>query len=76
MVGTPSITFFAHTIITAHDTVNMGSQENKSEILGLDDNSEENKDKEGELVALDYDIDTSKGERALKVIIECCQYDS
>ena len=48
-------------------TVNMGSEENKSEILGLDNNSDDNKDKEGELVALDYDIDTSKGERALKV---------
>ena len=46
----------------------MGSEENKSEILGLDNNSDDNKDKEGELVALDYDIDTSKGERALKVI--------
>ena len=44
----------------------MGSDNKKSEILGLD-NTEENKDKEGELVALDYDIDTSKGERALKV---------
>ena len=40
----------------------------KSEILGLSKDSEDdNKDKEGELVALDYDIDTSKGERALKV---------
>ena len=42
----------------------------KSEILGLKGKSEEagdEKDKEGELVALDYDIDTSKGERALKV---------
>ena len=39
----------------------------KSEILGFDkDNDDDNKDKEGELVALDYDIDTSKGERALK----------
>ena len=26
-------------------------------------------DKEGELVALDYDTDTSKGERAVKVIL-------
>ena len=40
----------------------------KSEILGCSKDSEDdNKDKEGELVALDYDIDTSKGERALKV---------
>ena len=29
--------------------------------------SREETDKEGELVALDYDTDTSKGERAVKV---------
>ena len=44
------------------------SPENKSsEILGLDNTEEDNKDKQGELVALDYDLETSKGERALKV---------
>ena len=43
------------------------SPENKSsEILGLDNTEEDNKDKQGELVALDYDLETSKGERALK----------
>ena len=30
-------------------------------------------DKEGELVALDYDTDTSKGERAVKVDTKCSQ---
>ena len=33
----------------------------------LEGGSDGQKDKEGELVALDYDDDTSKGERAVKV---------
>ena len=40
----------------------------KTDIIGLDDASENKTDKEGELVALDYDTDTSKGEKAVKVI--------
>ena len=43
----------------------------KSEVLGResaqDDSS--NKDREGELVTLDYDLETSKGEKALKIIL-------
>ena len=43
----------------------------KSEVLerkaSQDDSS--NKDKEGELVTLNYDLDTSKGEKALKIIL-------
>ena len=45
----------------------------------LEGGSDGQKDKEGELVALDYDDDTSKGERAVKVstkriVIVYCQY--
>ena len=48
------------------------SEGRKSEIIGLIRNSEDgddasDRDKEGELVKLDYDIETSQGERALKV---------
>ena len=48
------------------------SEGRKSEIIGLNRNSEDgddasDRDKEGELVKLDYDIETSQGERALKV---------
>jgi len=42
----------------------------KTDVLGMnkDDSAGDNKDKEGEMVALDYDQDTSKGEKAVKVI--------
>ena len=48
------------------------SEGRKSEIIVLNKNSEDgddasDRDKEGELVKLDYDIETSQGERALKV---------
>ena len=47
----------------------------KSEVIGLNRNGEDgedasDRDKEGELVKLDYDIETSQGERALKVFIQ------
>ena len=45
----------------------------KSEVLGRKSSQEQNdptdKDQEGELVTLDYDLDTSKGEKALKIIL-------
>ena len=43
----------------------------KSEVLGRKTSQDDsfNKDKEGELVTLDYDLDTSKGEKALKIIL-------
>ena len=42
-------------------------QHKNSQILDMTKADGEAKDKEGELVALDYDTDTSKGERAVKV---------
>ena len=45
----------------------------KSEVLGRkssqDQDDSSDKDQEGELVTLDYDLDTSKGEKALKIIL-------
>ena len=45
----------------------------KSEVLGKkssqDQDDSSDKDQEGELVTLDYDLDTSKGEKALKIIL-------
>ena len=42
----------------------------KTDVLGMnkDDSAAVKTDKEGEMVALDYDQDTSKGEKAVKVI--------
>ena len=50
----------------------MSSPGSQPQVLGLDSAGEQqgDTDREGELVALDYDIDTSKGEKALKVITE------
>ena len=46
------------------------SGESSTDVLGMavGGGEERNTDKEGELVALDYDEDTEKGERAVKVI--------
>ena len=48
----------------------MSSPGSQPQVLGLDSvgDQQADTDREGELVALDYDIDTSKGEKALKVI--------
>ena len=48
----------------------MSSPGSQPQVLGLDSAGDQqgDTDREGELVALDYDIDTSKGEKALKVI--------
>ena len=48
----------------------MSSPGCQPQVLGLDTAGDQqgDTDREGELVALDYDIDTSKGEKALKVI--------
>ena len=47
----------------------MSSPGSQPQVLGLDSAGDQqgDTDREGELVALDYDIDTSKGEKALKV---------
>ena len=69
-------------LVRAGDCITMSEQNSpsssdgrKSEIIGLNRNSEDgddasDRDKEGELVKLDYDIETSQGERALKVKYE------
>lgn len=56
----------------------MSSPGSQPQVLGLDSAGEQqgDTDREGELVALDYDIDTSKGEKALKVIAEKSVYFS
>ena len=56
----------------------MSSPGSQPQVLGLDSAGEQqgDTDREGELVALDYDIDTSKGEKALKVIAETSVYFS
>ena len=69
-------------LVRAGDCITMSEQNSptssdgrKSEIIGLNRNIEDgddgvsDRDKEGELVKLDYDIETSQGERALKVFI-------
>ena len=62
---------YCHTMSEPNSPVS--SDGKKSEIIGLNRNSDDgddasDRDKEGELVKLDYDIETSQGERALKVI--------
>ena len=44
-------------------------QHKNSQILDMTKADGEAKDKEGELVALDYDVSTSAGESAVKVIL-------
>ena len=69
--GIPSDTPVSlYTLTTTSSMSNQNSPQHKnSEILDMTKADGEAKDKEGELVALNYDVATSRGESAVKVIL-------